>query len=110
MKDYEKGICTRDYFLTNMGELSLKADRESKRLKPTKKDDNVAATTPAVVEAQDKAESDDSLSETRPWTDNSSDEDLFSTEKPNVSDSNFFLLRPKCPSVYLSVTTNISIL
>ena len=70
MKDYEKHIISQENYLHQMGNWSLKADRESKRLPQQTKDIG-------PVTADDAVNSDDSLSETRPWSNaESSDEEV----------------------------------
>ena len=77
MRDYGKRTITMEYYLDTIGSLSLKAEREAKRLYTPK----TAVPRNASI-AEDDEDSADSLSETRAWTDSSENSEDDDPEAP----------------------------
>ena len=77
MRDYGKRTITMEYYLDTIGSLSLKAEREAKRLYTPK----TAVPRNASI-AEDDEDSADSLSETRAWTESSENSEDDDPEAP----------------------------
>ena len=88
MQQFSKGEISRRSYLMEMGAISLKADRKAKRILPTNED----STHSATINMANESDSNDSLSETRPFgeasecSSDSEQEDPF--EKPPVRTGN----------------------
>ena len=78
MRDYGKRTITMEYYLDTIGSLSLKAEREAKRLYTPK----TAVPRNATI-AEDDEDSADSLSETRAWTESSENSEDDDPEAPS---------------------------
>ena len=77
MRDYGKRTITMEYYLDTIGSLSLKAEREAKRLYTPK-----TAAAPRNASIAEDDDSADSLSETRAWSESSENSEDDDPEAP----------------------------
>lgn len=82
MEQFSKGEISRQFYLKEMGAISLKADRKAKRMVPAS--EVTTLQTSNVNVTMDDSDSQDSLSETRPFAENSEESSSSGQEDPFV--------------------------